>query len=65
LASRCSSSFWHSVVSTRLYLAPQACAPGTPYADPRTVTRQRLTFWMVALPLLSLLAVPWLAPLFY
>jgi mercuric ion transport protein len=29
------------------------------------VTRQRLTFWMVALPLLGLLAVPWLAPLFY
>jgi mercuric ion transport protein len=48
----------------RLYLA-QVCVPGTPCADPRTVTRQRLTFWMVALPLLSLLGVPWLAPLFY
>jgi mercuric ion transport protein len=49
----------------RLYLDPQVCAPGTPCADPRTVTRQRLTFWTVALPLLGLLAVPWFAPLFY
>jgi mercuric ion transport protein len=29
------------------------------------VTRQRLTFWTVAVPLLGLLAVPWFAPLFY
>jgi len=49
----------------RLYLAPQVCVPSTPCADSRTVTRRRLTFWMVAMPLLSLLAVPWLAPLFY
>lgn len=49
----------------RLYLAPQVCAPGRPCVDPRTVTRQRLTFWVVAVPLLSLLGVPWFAPLFY
>lgn len=47
------------------YLMPQACAPGTPCADPRTIKRQRLTFWIVAILLLGLLAVPSLAPLFY
>lgn len=49
----------------RLYLTPQICAPGTTCADPSTVKRQRLTFWLVAMPLLGLLAVPWLAPWFY
>ena len=49
----------------KLYLVPQACAPGTPCAEPRTVQRQRLIFWIVALLLLGLLAVPWLVPLFY
>lgn len=48
-----------------LYLAPQVCAPGTPCADPQAIKWQRLTFWLVALLLLGLLAVPWLAPLFY
>jgi mercuric ion transport protein len=49
----------------RLYLVPQACAPGTSCADPRTAKRQRLTFWITAVPLLGLLTVPWAAPLFY
>lgn len=49
----------------KLYLVPQVCAPDTPCADPRQIQRQRLTFWIVALLLLGLLAVPWLAPLFY
>ncbi len=49
----------------KLYLVPQACTPGTPCADPRTVGRQRLTFWIVTVLLLGLLAVPWLAPLLY
>lgn len=48
-----------------LYLVPQVCTLGTPCADPRTRRRQRLTFWIVAILLLALLAVPWLAPLFY
>ena len=39
--------------------------PGTPCADPRTLVRQRLVFWIVSVLLLGLLAVPWLAPLFY
>ncbi|MGH8852804.1 MAG: mercuric transporter MerT family protein [Telluria sp.] len=49
----------------KLYLVPQVCAPGTPCTDPRTIQRQRLTFWIVSVLLLGLLAVPWLAPLFY
>jgi mercuric ion transport protein len=49
----------------KLYLVPQACAPGAPCADPQTTKRQRLIFWSVAVLLLALLAVPWFAPLFY
>jgi len=49
----------------KLYLVPQVCVPGTPCADPQTPTRQRLIFWLVAVLLLGLLAVPWFAPLFY
>ncbi len=49
----------------RLYVVPQACMPGAPCANPRTVRRQRLTFWVVGVPMLGLLGVPWLAPLFY
>ncbi|MGQ0503557.1 MAG: mercuric transporter MerT family protein [Panacagrimonas sp.] len=49
----------------QLYLVPQVCVPGTPCADPNTVKRQRLIFWIVGVLLLGLLAVPLLAPLFY
>lgn len=49
----------------KLYLVPQVCAPDTPCADPRTAKRRRLTFWVVSALLLVLLAIPWLAPLFY
>ncbi len=48
-----------------LYLVPQACAPETPCADPRINKRQRLMFWMVAVLVVGLLAVPWFAPLLY
>lgn len=49
----------------KLYLVPQICTPDTPCANPRTRQRQRFIFWIVAVLLLGLLAVPWLAPLFY
>ena len=49
----------------RLYLAPQVCEPGTPCADPRTVSRHRLIFWLVTVAVVALLAVPLAAPLFY
>jgi mercuric ion transport protein len=49
----------------KLYLVPQICAPGKPCIEPRVIGRQRLIFWVVTVLLLGLLAVPWLAPLFY
>jgi mercuric ion transport protein len=48
----------------RLYLRPQDCEPSTMCAEPIVLKRQRLIFWVVALALLALLSVPWLAPLF-
>lgn len=48
-----------------LYLVPQPSAPGSSCAVSRPLKRQRLIFWLVAVLLLGLLAVPWLAPLFY
>ena len=48
----------------KLYLVPQVCTPGS-CADSRTIKRQRLIFWVVAVLMLGLLAVPVLAPLFY
>lgn len=48
----------------RLYLQPQVCEPGTACAEPIVLVCQRLIFWVVALALLALLSVPWLAPLF-
>jgi len=49
----------------RLYLLPVTCEPGTPCADPRTLTRQRLIFWLVAVALIVLLALPLAAPFLY
>lgn len=49
----------------KLYLTPQVCTLGTPCAEPRTIRRQRLIFWIVTALLFCLLAAPWLVPLFY
>jgi mercuric ion transport protein len=46
----------------RLYLQPQVCEPGAACADPIVMKRQRWSFWIVAVVLLALLSVPWLAP---
>ena len=48
----------------RLYLQRQVCEPGSACAEPIVFRRQRVIFWLVALTLLVLLSVPWLAPLF-
>ena len=52
----------------RLWLLdPQGIAraePGALCAEPIVLKRQRLIFWLVALALLALLSVPWLAPFF-
>ena len=47
----------------RLYLVPPSCALGASCADPLTLRRQRLTFWLVAVLLAGLIALAWLAPL--
>lgn len=57
--------FFLGLAFRRLYLIPPACTPGTPCADPRATKRQRLVFWLVTVLLLGLIAVPWLAQLFY
>ena len=49
----------------RLYLVPAPCAPGQSCAVPASRRRQRLVFWLVALPVLLLLAFPLYASLFY
>jgi len=49
----------------RLYLARQVCTPGSACANPRTLKRQRVLFWIVTILSLGLIAIPWLAPLFY
>ena len=49
----------------RLYLARPACSPESACANPRTLNRQRLGFWIVTVLVLGLIAVPWVAPLFY
>jgi len=49
----------------KLYLIPPACEGGKPCSDGETIYRQRVIFWVVTIPLLGLLAFPWVAPLFY
>ncbi|MEO6024193.1 MAG: mercuric transporter MerT family protein [Burkholderiales bacterium] len=48
-----------------LYMVPQASEPGTPCANPQTIKRHRLIFWIVTVLVVGLLAVPTVAPLFY
>jgi len=50
---------------SRLYFQLTGPAePGAACAQSSVLKRQRLIFWVVALVLLALLSVPWLAPLF-
>lgn len=49
----------------RLYLAPAACVTGTPCAPTSARRHRRLIFWLVAVPVVALLAFPWYASLFY
>ncbi|MES1945145.1 mercuric transporter MerT [Salinisphaera sp. PC39] len=48
----------------RLYRREDDCAPGEACANPAVKRRQRLIFWLVAVPILVLLAFPWYAPAF-
>jgi mercuric ion transport protein len=49
----------------RLYLTHRVCTPGSACADPRTLKRRRLAFWIATVLVLGLIAVPWFASLFY
>jgi len=49
----------------KLYLVPRACASGATCADPLSARRRRTVFWIAGILMLGLLAVPWIAPLFY
>ena len=48
-----------------LYFVPAACASGTACAVPASRKRQRSIFWLIAVPLIALLAFPWYASIFY
>lgn len=47
----------------KLYLVPQACVPGAACVEPAVLTRQRLLFWLIAVPTICLLILPWVASL--
>jgi mercuric ion transport protein len=49
----------------KLYLAPHSCKIGALCADDKVIKRQRFVFWLVVIPVLGLIAFPWMAPLFY
>ena len=48
----------------RLYRREVDCEPGQICANPAVKRRQRLILWLVAIPMLALLAFPWYAPAF-
>jgi mercuric ion transport protein len=49
----------------KLYLTNPSCETGKPCVDEEVIRKQRLIFWWVSIPLVGLLAFPWIAPLFY
>lgn len=49
----------------RLYLTPDACAPGEACAVPAVRQRQRVLFWFVAVIATALMSFPLYASLFY
>ena len=53
------------LVFRKLYLMPPTCEFGRPCADDVVIRKQRFMFWSVTIPLLGLMAFPWIAPFFY
>lgn len=45
----------------RLFYVPRVCAPGTAFADPRTLRNQRLFFVGIVMVVAALVAFPWYA----
>lgn len=54
-----------ALAGRKLYRPSTACEPGKRCADVAVQRRQRLIFWLVAIPLVLLLAFPMYAALFY
>ena len=52
-------TFW------KLYLAPQSCTVGDDCAPDRSRRVQRILFWVLLPVVLSLVASPWILPIFY
>lgn len=49
----------------KLYLVPQACAPGEACALPATRRNQRVIFWIVSVLLIALLTFPYYGLMFF
>jgi mercuric ion transport protein len=54
-----------ALAGRKLYQPASSCKPGKSCAGGAVLRRQRFIFWLVAIPLLLLLAFPWYAALFY
>jgi mercuric ion transport protein len=48
-----------------LYAVNPTCEAEKPCAEEKIIRRQRFIFWTVTIPLMGLLAFPWMAPWFY
>ena len=49
----------------KLYVGSRTCEVGKPCADENVIRRQRIIYWLVAIPVLGLISFPWFAPLLY
>ncbi len=49
----------------KLYLTNPTCEIGKPCAEQEVIRKQRFIFWSVTIPLIGLLAFPWIASFFY
>src|SRR3990167_1855764 len=53
--------FFLCIVFWKLYVTPSSCADGRVCATPRGLRFYRITFWVVTVVILALLAFPWYA----
>jgi len=50
------------VAFRKLYLVPQRCAIDAPCANPRSLRKQRVIFWLVTVLVVGIVAFPWASP---